>query len=164
VVSAASTERLQTLPNHCPCRHGQSLGYEPPRTSGELLGYLGYDLVYRGHAPSPSADGFIASRAGATASRRLFRNVCWAASSCSAKSRASSIIALGAGIRVTVDTISLPIAAGLLLRMYPVLAKVRYSKLGDLTADRAIVGPVVGTWPLFCHQFAFANHIIHILV
>jgi arsenite transporter len=41
--------------------------------------------------------------------------------------------------RVKIDTVSLPIALGLLLMMYPVLAKVRYSKLGDVTTDRRMV-------------------------
>lgn len=42
--------------------------------------------------------------------------------------------------RVKIDTVSLPIALGLLLMMYPVLAKVRYSKLGAVTADRRMLG------------------------
>jgi ACR3 family arsenite transporter len=41
---------------------------------------------------------------------------------------------------VKVDSVSLPIALGLLLMMYPVLAKVRYSQLGGVTADRRMVG------------------------
>ena len=42
--------------------------------------------------------------------------------------------------RVKIDTVSLPIALGLLLMMYPVLAKVRYSRLGEVTADRRMLG------------------------
>lgn len=54
---------------------------------------------------------------------------------------------------VEIDGVSLPIAIGLLIMMYPVLAKVRYDKLGAVTHDRYmmsaslllnwIVGPLV---------------------
>jgi len=42
--------------------------------------------------------------------------------------------------RVKVDTVSLPIAIGLLAMMYPVLAKVRYRHIGDELADRRTLG------------------------
>ena len=42
--------------------------------------------------------------------------------------------------RIKLDTVSLPIALGLLLMMYPVLAKVRYSRLGEVTTDRRMLG------------------------
>ncbi|BCI88933.1 hypothetical protein NIIDMKKI_41390 [Mycobacterium kansasii] len=62
---------------------------------------------------------------------------------------------------VQVDGISLPIAAGLLIMMYPVLAKVRYDRLDTVTADRRlligslllnwVVGPaVMFSWPGCC--------------
>ncbi|GAB18727.1 arsenite resistance protein, partial [Gordonia effusa NBRC 100432] len=40
---------------------------------------------------------------------------------------------------VTVDGISLPIALGLLIMMYPVLAKVRYDRLEAVTGDRKLL-------------------------
>ena len=40
---------------------------------------------------------------------------------------------------VQVDGISLPIAVGLLIMMYPVLAKVRYDRLGTVTGDRKLL-------------------------
>ena len=52
--------------------------------------------------------------------------------------------ALGA---VEVDGISLPIAVGLLVMMYPVLAKVRYDRLDTVTADRPLlVASLVLNW------------------
>lgn len=41
---------------------------------------------------------------------------------------------------IKIDTVSLPIAIGLLAMMYPVLAKVKYSKIGEVTADRRLMG------------------------
>ncbi|GAA6527881.1 ACR3 family arsenite efflux transporter [Intrasporangium sp. DVR] len=52
--------------------------------------------------------------------------------------------ALGA---VEVDGVSLPIALGLLVMMYPVLAKVRYDRLDSVTADkRMLVSSLVLNW------------------
>ncbi|ORA77009.1 arsenical-resistance protein [Mycolicibacter kumamotonensis] len=55
---------------------------------------------------------------------------------------------LGEGLSaVEVDGVSLPIAAGLLVMMYPVLAKVRYDQLGEVTADRKLlVSSLVLNW------------------
>ncbi|QCH23993.1 ACR3 family arsenite efflux transporter [Mycobacteroides salmoniphilum] len=55
----------------------------------------------------------------------------------------------GALERVQVDGISLPIAIGLLVMMYPVLAKVRYDRLDAVTADRGLlIGSLVLNWVL----------------
>lgn len=48
---------------------------------------------------------------------------------------------------VRVDGISLPIAIGLLIMMYPVLAKVRYDRLDSVTGDRRLLlGSLVLNW------------------
>ena len=50
---------------------------------------------------------------------------------------------------VEVDGISLPIAIGLLVMMYPVLAKVRYDRLDSVTADRPmLVASLLLNWVL----------------
>jgi len=49
--------------------------------------------------------------------------------------------------RVKIDTVSLPIAVGLLLMMYPVLAKVKYSQIGHVVGDRRTLGlSLVANW------------------
>jgi ACR3 family arsenite transporter len=51
--------------------------------------------------------------------------------------------------RVQIDGISLPIALGLLIMMYPVLAKVRYDRLDTVTGDRRLlVSSLVLNWLL----------------
>ncbi|KFK90122.1 arsenic transporter [Streptomyces sp. JS01] len=51
--------------------------------------------------------------------------------------------------KVTVTGVSLPIALGLLVMMYPVLAKVRYDRLGTVTGDRRLLLPsLVLNWVL----------------
>ncbi|MFD4126240.1 ACR3 family arsenite efflux transporter [Streptomyces globisporus] len=51
--------------------------------------------------------------------------------------------------KVTVTGVSLPIALGLLVMMYPVLAKVRYDRLGTVTGDRRLLIPsLVLNWVL----------------
>ncbi|BCK56209.1 ACR3 family arsenite efflux transporter [Nocardia wallacei] len=66
---------------------------------------------------------------------------------------------LGDGLSaVEVDGISLPIAIGLLVMMYPVLAKVRYDRLDTVTGDRRLlVGSLVLNWLVGpALMFAFA--------
>jgi ACR3 family arsenite transporter len=57
---------------------------------------------------------------------------------------------LGGGLSaVEVDGVSLPIALGLLVMMYPVLAKVRYDRLDTVTSDRRLmVGSLLLNWVL----------------
>ncbi|WP_331763017.1 ACR3 family arsenite efflux transporter [Streptomyces sp. NBC_01590] len=51
--------------------------------------------------------------------------------------------------KVTVTGVSLPIALGLLVMMYPVLAKVRYDRLGTVTRDkRLLISSLVINWVL----------------
>ena len=50
---------------------------------------------------------------------------------------------------ISVDGVSLPIAIGLLIMMYPVLAKVRYDRLDTVTGDkRLLLGSLVLNWIL----------------
>uniref|UniRef100_UPI003D799470 arsenic resistance protein n=1 Tax=Nocardia carnea TaxID=37328 RepID=UPI003D799470 len=50
---------------------------------------------------------------------------------------------------VEIDGISLPIAIGLLIMMYPVLAKVRYDRLDTVTGDRRLLaGSLLLNWLL----------------
>ncbi|ORM33818.1 ACR3 family arsenite efflux transporter [Williamsia sp. 1135] len=50
---------------------------------------------------------------------------------------------------ISVDGVSLPIAIGLLVMMYPVLAKVRYDRLDTVTGDkRLLVGSLALNWVL----------------
>ena len=75
--------------------------------------------------------------------------------------------------RVAIHGTSLPIALGLLLMMYPVLAKVRYSEIGLITADRRmmtvslvlnwVIGPAVMfalAWLLLPDQPAYRTGVI----
>lgn len=74
---------------------------------------------------------------------------------------------------VKVGETSLPIALGLLLMMYPVLAKVRYNEIGLITADRRmmaaslvmnwVIGPLVMftlAWLLLADQPAYRTGVI----
>jgi ACR3 family arsenite transporter len=74
---------------------------------------------------------------------------------------------------VKIGQTSLPIAIGLLLMMYPVLAKVRYNEIGLITADRRmmaaslvmnwVVGPLVMfalAWLLLADQPAYRTGVI----
>ncbi|MFG3044865.1 ACR3 family arsenite efflux transporter [Streptomyces sp. NPDC048241] len=63
--------------------------------------------------------------------------------------------------KVTVDGVSLPIALGLLVMMYPVLAKVRYDRLDTVARDRRLLVPslvlnwVVGPALMFALAWGF---------
>ena len=49
--------------------------------------------------------------------------------------------------RIKIDTVSLPIAIGLFAMMYPVLAKVRYTSMGGVVADRrSLILSLVLNW------------------
>jgi ACR3 family arsenite transporter len=75
--------------------------------------------------------------------------------------------------KVKIGQTSLPIAVGLLLMMYPVLAKVRYREMGRITADRRmvavslllnwVIGPAVMfalAWTLLPDQPAYRTGVI----
>jgi len=75
--------------------------------------------------------------------------------------------------RLQVGTVSLPIALGLLVMMYPVLARVRYEELGALRGERRLfaaslvlnwlIGPALMfalAWLLLPHQPAYRTGLI----
>ncbi len=68
----------------------------------------------------------------------------------SLKKKWRGVSSLSSGLqRVQVDGISLPIAIGLLVMMYPVLAKVRYDRAGTIVADkRLLVSSLLLNWVL----------------
>ncbi|WP_334663881.1 ACR3 family arsenite efflux transporter [Streptomyces cyaneofuscatus] len=67
----------------------------------------------------------------------------------------------GALAKVTVTDVSLPIALGLLVMMYPVLAKVRYDRLDSVTRDRRLLIPslvlnwIIGPAVMFALAWVF---------
>lgn len=68
---------------------------------------------------------------------------------------------------VKLDTVSLPIAVGLLWMMYPVLAKVKYGKLGHLTAKPKLLGAslvfnwIIGPVLMFALAWLFLPDLPH---
>ncbi|MGW6634915.1 ACR3 family arsenite efflux transporter [Streptomyces cyaneofuscatus] len=67
----------------------------------------------------------------------------------------------GALAKATVTDVSLPIALGLLVMMYPVLAKVRYDRLDSVTRDRRLLIPslvlnwIIGPAVMFALAWVF---------
>jgi ACR3 family arsenite transporter len=59
--------------------------------------------------------------------------------------------------RLQVGTVSLPIALGLLLMMYPVLAKVRYEELGKLRGDRRLLASSLALYRLVGPALLFGS-------
>jgi len=65
---------------------------------------------------------------------------------CSLRGQARLIPGLGEALgAVAIHGVSLPIALGLLIMMYPVLAKVRYDRLDTITSDK-LVSSLILNW------------------
>ncbi|QEC47822.1 ACR3 family arsenite efflux transporter [Baekduia soli] len=113
-------------------------------------------------APAPAADGPAVIGRLSTLDRFL---PLWIAAAMAAGLALGAIFpgfddALDA---LRVGTVSLPIAVGLLLMMYPVLAKVRYEELGQITGQPRMIGAsialnwVVGPLLMFALAWIFLS-------
>ncbi|EHR63160.1 ACR3 family arsenite efflux transporter [Saccharomonospora cyanea] len=95
-----------------------------------------------GSAPSPATESASEGPTGKLSTLDRFLPVWIAAAMVVGLLAGRWVPGLDEGLdAVAVDGISLPIALGLLVMMYPVLAKVRYDRLGSVTRDRRLLWP-----------------------